>query len=104
MMSIIKTGDYDQLVVVGRSQLDIERQMLLNDGQDMTAAYRKELIKPVMEHDKDKEEIFDINYSGTQRLILPPIRKLRKQDSLQHSDDSRNSQELMNDIDRSQIQ
>ncbi|KAM3133362.1 hypothetical protein pb186bvf_014523 [Paramecium bursaria] len=93
MVGIDKVSDFDQLVIIGKSQLDIEEQMVLGDGNDLTAVYRREIPnKP----EAPVEEIIEMNYSGQQKLVLPPMKKSKR---LERKDsDKQNESRSMQDF------
>ncbi|CAK63604.1 unnamed protein product (macronuclear) [Paramecium tetraurelia] len=98
MLSIDKTDGYDQLIILGKNQYEIEKQMLLHDGTDNTGVYRKNIEK--IPEELTKEQIYEQNFTGTQRLILPQIYKTqmsrikRQGSATSRSQDSRSSQDF----------
>ncbi|CAD8055681.1 unnamed protein product [Paramecium sonneborni] len=78
MISPDKRNDFHQLIILGKSQFEIEKEMLLNDGGDSTGVYRKDIDKPPDEY--TKEQIYEQQYANKVKLILPQLgnRKYKK--------------------------
>lgn len=53
MLSINKTDGYDALIVVGKNQLELEKNILASDPGDYTTMYLKNIEKPPEEHTKE---------------------------------------------------
>ncbi|CAK56406.1 unnamed protein product (macronuclear) [Paramecium tetraurelia] len=73
MISPDKRNDFDKLIILGKSQFEIEKEMLLNDGGDSTGVYRKDIDKPPDEY--TKEQIYEQQYANKVKLILPQLGK-----------------------------